>query len=388
MVKRERDVYVHAECDRSEIESTDHSTHYRNSVTAPPSSMPSSSPGYGVLPPLSSSSPRHGHSNEPSFAPPSPPLTFLSLSSPIQRLVDLLILTPPSTSTYQHLATALSHAITAATPTVIPPSLPFISHPAPRRIPHFTTRILTPILPLSLLPSSAPAQSSSSGAKDIYRQPTPIPFAYVSSLTARSATPTRAKKQSWAEMCSSPSPSSPSFPSSPSSLPPAIAPLSPSSPSHSVASKAVALEASCRPILLHHEASMPLTSSVQGEPSEMEEVGETSPHCPLPSPIPSSAPPSPSASPPPIAAAAVTPTPFVVAWTRSKTKRIRSAIRKLLTTLDPNKSCMLTVFQHLVDLHLLEGPTRSLPQCTKQPIRQYVEEELLKLKVAAEKKVE
>ena len=133
---------------------------------------------------------------------------------------------------------------------------------------------------------------------------------------------------------------------------------------------------------------MPLTSSVQGQPSDIEEVGDTSPHCSLPSPIPSSAPPSPSASPPLIAAAAVTPTPFVVAWTRSKTKRIRSAIRKLLTTLDQNKSCMMTVFQHLVDLHLLGGPTRSLPLCTKQMIRQHVKEELLKLKVAAEKKVE
>src|ERR1700679_3831774 len=74
--------------------------------------MTSLSPGGGVLytPPWCSSC--HGHSNDPSFVVP-------SLSLVIQRLVDLLLLTTPSSTDHQHLIAALHNATTAAINLVI-----------------------------------------------------------------------------------------------------------------------------------------------------------------------------------------------------------------------------------------------------------------------------
>ena len=107
--------------------------------------MTSLSPGDGVsYGPNSSpsSSSRHQHSNDPSFVAPSHSLIPTSLTFLLQRLVDLLILTSPTSSAHRHLTTALDHAITAATR--------FATHSSLTPS-HQVTSL--PSLPLSLLPS-------------------------------------------------------------------------------------------------------------------------------------------------------------------------------------------------------------------------------------------
>ena len=67
---------------------------------------------------------------------------------------------------------------------------------------------------------------------------------------------------------------------------------------------------------------------------------------PLPSPITSSLP-TPVLSSSPAAAAADSPTVTAEvgsSWTRSNTKRVRSAIRKLLSTIDYERGNMMTVY--------------------------------------------
>ena len=157
------------------------------------SEMTSSSPGDDVSITPPSSSPRHGRSNDPSFVVPSFSLPLPSLYSVIQRLVDLLILTSPTSSAHRHLTTALDHAITAATrittrplcPSHRPPliSRPSTTTPLVHRRRPLTIRILTPILPLSPSPPSTPSQSLSSGARStLSRQLNPRVYAAVESL--------------------------------------------------------------------------------------------------------------------------------------------------------------------------------------------------------------
>ena len=338
--------------------------------------MTSSSPGDRASCTSPSSSSRHGRPNEVSFVPPTSSLTLSSLSSVIQRLVDLLILTPPTTSAYHHLSTALDHAITATTHAASLPSSPSICLPS--RFSSVTIRTLTPILPLFPLLSSAPTKSSSDGAKDESRQLLPILYASQSSPTIQPTTATGAKKKSWAELCSS------SSPSSPSPTTPRTSPLSPPCPPRSVLSGPVTLKATSRQLHLDVIASVPSTSPVKEVQSETEMAGEhrvSPPLNPLPSPITSLLP-SPVLS--SSLAAAADDSPTVTAevgssWTRSKTKRVRSAIRKLLSTIDYDKGNMLAVYQHLVDLKVLRQP---LPQWAKQRIREWVKESLRETAVA------
>ena len=144
-----------------------------------------------------------------------PSLTFAhppSLSLLIQRLVDLLILTPPTSPAHLHLTTALDHAITAATrmatqPSSPSPPLPPLSHSTITNPVHqftsHTIRILTPILPLSPLPPpSTSSQSLRGGAtKTPCRQPNSVSYAALSSRTAsRLATASAKKKRCWASL--------------------------------------------------------------------------------------------------------------------------------------------------------------------------------------------
>ena len=130
--------------------------------------MTSLSPGGGVLYTLPTCSSCHGRPNDPSFTSP-------SLSLVLQRLVDLLLLTTPSSVDHQHLLTALHNATTLAINLVTLPSssstrsssssrptfTPSLT-PLPHNPVHLTIRILTPILPLPspLSPSSAVSLAS------------------------------------------------------------------------------------------------------------------------------------------------------------------------------------------------------------------------------------
>ena len=58
-------------------------------------------------------------------------------------------------------------------------------------------------------------------------------------------------------------------------------------------------------------------------------------------------------------------------WTRSKTTRIHSAIHKYMFA-NRDTCTMMAVFQHLIDVHLLQGTPQSLPDWTKKLIREYV----------------
>ena len=241
--------------------------------------MTCSSPGDGVSFTSPSSSSRHGHSNEPSYIPPSPSLTLPSLSLLIQRLVDLLILTPPTSPAHLHLTTALDHAITAATRMATqpsspsPPSPPLSHSPITTPVHQFTShtiRIVTPILPLSPLPPpSTSSQSLRGGAtKTPCRQPNSVSYAALSSCTAsRLATASAEKKRCWASLLTSPSPSP-----SPSSATPSASPPCPPPSSPSAVSDTVMVETSCvQPNSASHAA---VSSSLMPERMQSEEGEE------------------------------------------------------------------------------------------------------------------
>ena len=204
--------------------------------------MTSLSPGGGVLytPPLCSSC--HGHSNDPSFVVPSFPLV-------IQRLVDLLLLTTPSSTEHQHLLTALHNATNAAinlitlssssiTPSPSSPHSTFTPSPTPlaHSPPHLTIRILTPLTPLPSPLSSSSTVSLLSGAKK-------TPCVQQNSASSAGLFPPIAPqlnaagkgKKTWAAHLSSltSSSTSPSSPS-PSPITPPVSPSSSATPPRAV----------------------------------------------------------------------------------------------------------------------------------------------------------
>ena len=196
--------------------------------------MTSLSPGGGVLytPPTCSSC--HGHSNDPSLTSPSLPLV-------LQRLVDLLLLTTPSSADHQHLLTALHNATTLALNLV---TLPFSSStrssssshptstvsltPLPHSPSHLTIRILTPIVPLPspLSPSSAVSLASAvSGTPCV--QHNSVSSAALSPSSASQPRIAVKEKKSWASLLT---PLTSSSSSSPTSFSPSVTPSRPVSP--------------------------------------------------------------------------------------------------------------------------------------------------------------
>ena len=236
--------------------------------------MTSLSPGGGVLYTLPTCSSCHGRPNNPSFTSP-------SLSLVLQRLVDLLLLTTPSSVDHQHLLTALHNATTLAINLVTLPSssstrsssssrptfTPSLT-PLPHNPVHLTIRILTPILPLPspLSPSSAVSLASAVKGTPCVQLNSVSPAA-LSPSSASQPTIAGKEKQSWASLLT-PRTSSPS--SSSSSISPSVTHSSPVSPPRPV-SDSVMLEATCVQPNSDSSAAVP-SSSPDAEMQDGEEI--------------------------------------------------------------------------------------------------------------------